>query len=241
MKKALFLLVIIVAFSLLSACSAIQGGATSGAGRGTAAGASAPGGNQEQTLPLAMKLALGILKLEDTKQPISAEQATAMLPLWKALRSLGGNQTTAAEELQAVVSQIQGTLTSEQMSAIDAMQLSYRDMQTIAQERGIQLGGGGGFGNLSPEARATFQAARQNGGGFQGGGNFGGGQPPFEGGPGGGGGQGGVNPEARQTAVARNGSFSNSSLGVPTALLDGIITFLDGKAGVPTATPAPNG
>jgi hypothetical protein len=174
-----------------------------------------------------MQLALGTFKLEDTDHPVSAEQAKDLLPLWKALRSLGDSETTAAQELEAVINQIQGAMTPEQMTDIQAMQLSFQDMQSLSQELGLQFGMGGGFGEMSPEMQATIEAARQSGqapggGGFQGGpGGFPGGGPPD---------MGGVGPEVRQTAMASGGGRRNSGLNLPPGLLDALIKLLEEKA-----------
>lgn len=178
--------------------------------------------------PLAMQLMMGTFKLEETGYPVTPEQAAELLPLWKALRSLGESETTAAQELQAVVNQIEDTLTSEQMSAIEGMELSLQDMRTIAEEMGIEFGGAGRFGNMTPEMQATMEAARESGQ-FPGGGS---GIPGQGGGPGGGGGfggPGGLSPEARETAIAERGGVRGANLGLNPALLDAIIEFLEAK------------
>jgi hypothetical protein len=148
------------------------------------------------------------------------------------LRSLGESETTAAEELDAVVNQIQDTMKPEQLTAIEAMELSLQDMRTIAEEMGIQFGSGGRFEDLTPEMQATMEAARESGQFPGGGGGPGGGIPGQGGGPGGGGGfggQGGLSPEARQTAIAERGGARGASLGLNPALLDAIIEFLEAK------------
>lgn len=191
----------------------------------------AEGGATERTMPLAMQLVLGTFKLEETDDPVDAEQAESLLPLWKAARSLSESETAAAEEIQAVVEQIQETMTPEQMEAIQAMELTFRDMGTIAEDLGLDFAAGGGrFGDLSPEAQATIQAARESGQAPPGG--FFGGPPGFPGGgggPGGGPGGGGLSPEARQTAIAERGGFRRAGLGLPRPLLDAIIEFLEAK------------
>jgi hypothetical protein len=188
-------------------------------------------------LPLGTKLILGTVKLDETDYAVDADQASQLLPLWKALRSLGESDTAAQAEIDAVISQIEDTMTSEQMKAIEAMGLTMQDFASVAQTLGIETGfGAGSFGEVNPEMRATAQAMRESGdfpappdgaiivgpGGDGTGGGFG---------PGGGQGFGGqdLSPEARQTAIAERSGTRGASLGMNTALLDAIIEFLTAK------------
>ena len=240
MKKYIVLIVSLVLVWGLAACGTEPQSASTEqpAAQPEAQGTPQPG-NFERTMPLSMKLALGTFKLEDTDYPIDAEQAQELLPLWKAARSLNESDTTATEEIDAIINQIEEAMTPEQLEAIDAMNLTFQDMATIAEEQGIELGFGGG--NLTPEMQATREAMRASGqmpgggsgggsgGGF--GGGFGGDMPPGgfpEGGPGGGAG-GGFSPEAQQTAIAERGAARGASLGLNSALLDAIIEFLEAK------------
>jgi hypothetical protein len=224
MKKPVFIIVsLLLVFSLAACSSSAQSASASQNGSGGAQG-SAP-----RELPLALKLALGTFKLDGTNYAVDSQEAQQLLPLWKAALALSQSDTTAAEEMTALVNQIQNTMTPDQIKAIDAMGLTFQDMRTIAQEQGINLGGsGGGFGNLSPEARSTLEASRGSGQSPQGG--FGGG---FPGGgfPGGGpGGGGNFNRQALGTASAANGGgASGVSLGVSPALLNALISFLEAK------------
>jgi hypothetical protein len=190
-----------------------------------------PGFNRE--MPLAMTLALGTFKLEGNELAVNADQAAEMLTLWKAARSLSESDTTAKEELEAVVDQIQGVFTSGQLAEIETMELTFQDMQTVAEQMGIELGFGGRFGDMTPEQQATMQAARESGQAPQGG--PGGGIPgggPGGGGPGGGpGGGAGLSPEMRETAMAERGGFQRVNLGLPGPILEAVIEFLESKAG----------
>ena len=181
-------------------------------------------------MPPVFQLTLGTLKLEDTDYAIDAEQAQELLPLWKAARSLSESETTAAEEIEAVIKQINNTMTEEQLDEINAMQLSFEAMRSIAQEFGFEFGPGGGrFENLTPEQQATIEAARESGQ-FPGPGGLGLGFPG--GGPGGGpdGGFGaGLSPEARQTAIAERGGARGATFGLNPFLIEAIIEFLEGK------------
>jgi hypothetical protein len=182
-------------------------------------GAPSEGGNGRET-PLALRLALGTFKLDKTDYPITAEQAKALLPLWKAASALSKSETAASQEIQALVNQIQNTLSPEQRKAIDDMGLSFRDMSSIAEEFGLDFGSGG-FGNMSPEMRAIMEAARASGqrppGGFGG--------PGFPGGGPGGPGE-GFGGQSRGTATVTR---SGTGFGLPSSLYDAIIKFLEAK------------
>ena len=105
-------------------------------------------------LSVGSQLALGTIQLEETENSVTPEQATALLPLWQALQ--GG--VTAQAEVDAVLKQIEGTMTPEQLEAIAAKQLTQDDL------RGLGISPGGGSGQeLSPDERATRQAERGGG------------------------------------------------------------------------------
>jgi len=181
-------------------------------------------------LPLASKLVIGSLKLEDTDNAITAEQATELLPLWQVYQQLSTSDTAAQEEITALMEQIQETMTADQMKAINAMNLTPQDMFTVMQEQGIQFGGN----------RQQDQSSNQqnSGGGFgpPGGGDF---VRPEGGGPGGGGGGGfgggqNLSPEQIATAQARraeNGGNGFRNIGTPAPLIEALVKLLQGKAG----------
>jgi hypothetical protein len=114
-----------------------------------------------------------------------------LLPLWQAIQN-GVLQNDA--ETNAVLKQIEGTMTAEQLAAIAAMQLTAEDVTAYAQENGLAMGsppgvgamatppaggaqgGPGGFGNLTEEERAAMRATAEAGGfggSSQGGSGFG--------------------------------------------------------------------
>lgn len=119
----------------------------------------------ENALPASTQLVLGTLLLEGTGNAVTAEQAAALLPLWRALQ--GGN-VQAGAEVNAVLAQIERAMTAEQLQAIASMQLTRDDLTAWAQESGMEMaappdgtgagpGGQGGEG-FSPEARETMRA-----------------------------------------------------------------------------------
>ena len=165
MPTRTWLAAIVLTGSLLTACSAPATPTPA------AAQVSAPETQLDTSYADALsarnQLALGTLNLIDTPKAVTREQATALLPLWQALRATnqsgGGSQT----EVAALLAQIESTLTADQIAAIEAQTLTQADLQTWAQTNGVTLGTGAGTGGngepgsgqgLSPEARATRQA-----------------------------------------------------------------------------------
>ncbi|MBI5961883.1 MAG: hypothetical protein HY863_00275 [Chloroflexi bacterium] len=159
MKKIFLLLAFLFAL-LLASCS------------GTAAPAPTTGGDiyvsqnlpvdYEGALPVRNQLALGTLELSQTDLAINAEQAKTLLPLWQALRSTQQAGGTAQAEVSALLTQIEAAMKPEQLQSIASMKLTFTNMQEWATANGITMGSGGTPGQgsgMSPEARATKQAA----------------------------------------------------------------------------------
>jgi hypothetical protein len=128
----------------------------------------------EGALSASDQLMLGTLLLEDTEHAVTPEQARTLLPLWQALQAGG---VTAQAEVNAVLKQIEGEMTHEQLQAIAAMQLTQEDMRTWMEEQGLGTQGGfpGARGDLTEEEREALRATAQAGGGMPGGGE---GMPP---------------------------------------------------------------
>ncbi|MBI3737569.1 MAG: hypothetical protein HY258_00800 [Chloroflexi bacterium] len=118
----------------------------------------------ENALSARLQLTLGSLKLAETNTPITAEQANVMLPLWQALLNMTRTGNSAQAEVNALLGQIEAAFTPEQLTAIREMKLTSADLQAWASANGVTTGSGtgtgqGGGSGLSPEARATKQAA----------------------------------------------------------------------------------
>ena len=220
--KKITLTIITILLLILTACS------------GTSSTPQANSGLQDELsgeLPIASKLVIGSFKLEDTDLPITLEQAADLLPLWQVYQDLSSSDTAAQEEIDALIEQIQETMTSEQMQAISAMNLTRQDMFTFMQEQGVQLAGGtgessqarGGQNNSGelPEVRGPVIVQGGPGGAGPGGG-FGGGQ-----------GQ-GLSPQQIATAQARrteNGGGGFALNGTPAPLIEALVKLLQEKAG----------
>ena len=217
------LLVLLIFTLLMTAC----GANASNAGGPASGGSGNPTGGE---LSPSVQVAIGTLKLDETANAVTADQAQELLPLWETLQVLSESDTAARQEKDALVEQIQQTMTAEQRQAITAMNLTRADMISILQEQGLATGGGPTGGQ-----NTNFSGRNQNGGGGFGPGGFGGGGFPQGGfpggGPGGGGGQGsGLTRDQIATAQASRQQTGGGNL-VPSGLLNALIKYLQEKVG----------
>jgi hypothetical protein len=163
MKRIFIPTLIVVLTLLLASCSGTADSAsTTTTNSDVYVSANLPA-DYENALPVRNQLAIGTMKLDGTAQDVTPEQAKTLLPLYQALRSTTTSGASAQQEISALLSQIEGAMTSEQLTSIRDMQLTLTDMQTWAADNGITLGQNdmqpGARQGLSPEARATLQAA----------------------------------------------------------------------------------
>ena len=98
---------------------------------------------------------------------MTAEQAAELLPLWQTMQVLSDSDTAADQEKEALITQIQETMTAEQMQAITDMNLTRQDMFAIMQEQGMAMGGGSKTatrqsGNSSNNGGRNFGPAAAN-------------------------------------------------------------------------------
>ena len=111
-------------------------------------------------------LLLGTVRVEEGNGPtLSKDQATKLIPLWQASKSLMASGTASQAEIDAVTNQILGVMTSEQIKAINAMRLTQTEMQSLNQTLGGSAPSGAPSGGVpgqgqtqSPAERATRQA-----------------------------------------------------------------------------------
>jgi uncharacterized protein YcfL len=186
----------------------------------------------------AYQLLFGILKLQNTNQVITAEQAAVLLPLWTNYQSLTANmdpdqnpgsntdQSAATPEapqvdsetqiqIKEILVQIQVVMTADQVSAIESLQITQDSVQTIMTELGIAL-----------------QTPGQNADGSQpqGGGGPGGGSTPPDGTPPDGGGQppanGGNAPIAEGTPFADGGNQPGGGSRLNVEAITALINYL---------------
>lgn len=197
---------LLIAFALvLSACAPV--GAAGAAVPSVTPGIVAE--NYANALPVPSQLALGIINLKDTPNAVNSKEGATLLPLWKGLLALADTATSSTVEINALIGQIQDTMTPEQLQAIAAMKLTQADFAKVAQAAG---GFGGGGANRTPgtgRTGATGGAGGNRTGGNGGGGNFGG--------PGGGGFGGGIPGAAGGNTTAGQGAISNATQATVTA------------------------
>ncbi len=220
MKRATYIVILLLAMTASACGAANSNNRASGPQGGTSAG----------ELPAATKLILGTLKLEGTPQAVTAKQAAELLPLWQTMKVLSSSDTAANQEKEALIAQIQETMTAEQTQAIQAMNLTRADMAGILQQQGPGLAN-----NSTGNQNGNSQSRNSSGNGGRNAGPGGGffvqrDGPPDGGGPGGGFGGQGQNPSRAQIATAQAARQANGS-SVPTALINAIIEYLQKKAG----------
>ena len=122
MKKMLLVSIVISLVLALTACGSTQN---------TTAVATA-----STTLSQEGQFLVGTLKLENTSLAVTSEQANTLLPLWETLESLASSNTAASQEVDAVVSQIESSLSAQQVSGITAMKLTQQDLAALALDTG---------------------------------------------------------------------------------------------------------
>ena len=192
------------------------------------------------------ELLVGTFKLEGTAQAVTADQAKSLLPLWQTLQALSTSNTAATEEINALVDQIKGTMTTQQMDKITAMKLTQQDVMTAMNDAGVGFIPSGASGTPNPSSESNQNGfpgggtAPSGGGGFSvsGGGPSGGG--PSGSGPNGGGAppsgnfQAGGDPgaaggppgQSTTPQAVRSNGFANQ---VPPPLLNALIQMLQKK------------
>lgn len=148
-------------------------------------------GDYENALSPALQLVVGTLMLEETDLALDTEMATTLIPYWKLYISLTESDSTAPEEFNALINDIEGLMTTDQINYIVGLELTQESMFTIIDELGVTEemrseglgdgtganrpegavpGGGGGQGRsgaegVDPALMATMQASRAEEGG----------------------------------------------------------------------------
>jgi hypothetical protein len=223
-KKIMYLIIVLLLSLTLAAC-----GCSAEASKNEGADSNSEA-SDNQEVPQYMELILGTVLLEETEHAVDTVQAAELLPLWKVLGSLSNSDTGAQAEVDAVIASIEDAMTSEQIAAMEGMELTMTDTAEVMEILGVEADFGGRFGEMDPEMQATMEAMRESGEGPPEG--FGPGQ-----GPGGGmgrdgqgiGGNPGMDPEMMETAMAERSGALGRGFGINTQLLDAIITFLEAK------------
>ena len=173
-------------------------------------------------LPAVAKLAIGTLKLKETDQAVTSDQAGELLPLWQIYRELSDSDTAAQAEFEAVIAKVRETMTTNQMQAIIDMKLTQQDVSEVVQAQAI---------TSSSSNSSNVNSAPSNGG-MPAGGPPDAGGAPLDGGMGGGvpqdNGMGSVvsNISTSQSQTAGASSGLGGTAGIPTVIVDSLIQYL---------------
>jgi len=192
---------------------------------------SANSSGNSNSLSQAGELLVGTLKLEGTKNAVTEKQAASLIPLWQAYNQLSTSDSTAQAEMTALVSQIQGTMTTDQIQAIGALKLTSQDIAAAATSLAV---------SSSEETRTTTAAVSKTSTVS----GVGSGNPNNAGGPQ----SGGTDPGAAggsasdvilgtgtdlsstpQTATPQANTSSKN--GIPSSLVNALIELLQTRAG----------
>lgn len=214
MNKSTLILLLLFTF-LMTACS---GNAPTQSGPA----ANVQGGPATGELSASMQIALGTLKLDESENAVTAEQAVELLPLWQTLDVLYNSDTAATQEVDALITQIQETMTTDQRQAITALNLTRQDMMSIMQDQGMAMG------SAQNANTQNGTSTTNRGGGFGPGGDEFQGPPPggFVGGP-------DFQGQRPQTTDATDGTTRITAMDpnrVPTPLLQAVIEYLKEKS-----------
>jgi hypothetical protein len=223
MKKIILVISILAMLAVLAACNKTT----------TTQAQTGPGGSSAP-LSTASKLVVGTFKLEGTDLAVTSDQATQLLPLWQTLKALSNSNTAADEEINALVDQINGVMTTQQMARITALKLTQQDVMSLMSQAGISPNGANA--TTTPMALNGFGGGNGAQGGAGGGPGGGAGGPP-SGGPQGGGGAGGPPTGGGDPGIiGGNGAASTTPQAVrqmpnqvPPPLLNALIDLLQKK------------
>ncbi len=162
MKRISIITLIVLAALLLASCGGTAAPASTTSTNPDTYVSAVLDASYENALSIRQQLTLGSMLLAETEHPLTSDQAKVMLPLWNGLLNMSATGNSAPAEVNALLAQIEASFTPEQLAAIRDMQLTSPDIQAWAAANGVTLGSGAGQGGgagLSPEARATKQAA----------------------------------------------------------------------------------
>ncbi len=167
MFKRAIVLASIFMLCLTAACSS-QTATTTGS---TSSAASLSQITDSTQLATTEKLGFGILSLDGTPLSITADQAATLLPLWQAVQSLGADKNAASQEIAAVYTQIQESLTADQLAHIEQLALTQEELTSMLQKYQSQS-------SLTSSTTKTTTAATTPSQGQNMGGGPGGDMPP---------------------------------------------------------------
>ncbi len=178
----------------------------------------------ENALQPASQLVLGTFMLEETELAVDAELAPYLVPYWKLYRSLLESDTTAPEELDALIAEIQVVMDADQINYIASLELTQDHLTTYMISSGImeslrQNGTEAGDGTRPNRPEGMPEGTGPGGGRGQGGGQDG---------------TAGLDPELMATMQAeREAAGGGGGMGdnrMITPLIEALIEMLESKA-----------
>ncbi|HEX8993261.1 MAG TPA: hypothetical protein VF784_16385 [Anaerolineales bacterium] len=225
MNRYLLLSCVLAGALLLAACAGQSAPSTSGGDGGSNSFRSSTGSGAFRNLSPEAKLALGTIKLEGTSQAVDPKLAAKLVPLWQLMAQLDSSNSSAPQEVTAVMDQIKSTMAADQVTAISDMSLTQADLFSVFQQQAQANGSSGSGGSGSSGGGNRGGGGLFFGGGGPGGpgGGFGGGFRPNGGGSGNAGSAGSQLTSA-QAAVARENAIS-------TLLINQLVRLLQTKLG----------
>ena len=145
MKKTILTSLVLFALFLTS-CSGISIGSTSSKSQ------------TNNTSSTANQLIVGTMNLEDTDLAVTADQAGDLLLYWQVYKEISTSSTSAQEERDGLVAQIQETMTTEQLDAIKEMNLGSNEMTMQGAPNSANASGSikTDSGSFSPPAGAEM-------------------------------------------------------------------------------------
>lgn len=155
MKKIKHLTIVLVLMLLvLSACS---GNSTEATATNSATPGTTPSDANVSDIEMneTSQLILGTLLLDETEDQVTVEQAQTMLSLWQLYQTMASEDTTASEELDAIIQQVKKTFTDEQLAAMETF--DYNNWMQIMADLGLQTSYGATREDETGERPEVFQ------------------------------------------------------------------------------------
>lgn len=159
MSSSIVAILFMVAMTLTACTSQPTAGIAQGnpGNNQTGAPADVQGNKPGFTISPETKLVIGTLKLEGTAQAVTVDQAKILLPLWSNAQKLASD--SASEDMQKLIDQIKAAMTTDQLAAIDKIEVTPENMRTMMNDLGIKLNGpDGGQGQGEDNLQGTRPA-----------------------------------------------------------------------------------
>ncbi len=175
-RKQIFLLLVtvVLTLSLVGCGQSTASGTTTADTTTTDSSQAAAGGAGDMYSGLELDdvttLAVGTIGLDGTENAVTSEQASTLITLWQAYQSMAYDDTTAQTELDALLSAISSAMTDAQLDAIDSMDMSSDNIETILSSVSFGREMGQPNADSTPSVNAIDPSQMTNSGGMPSGG-----------------------------------------------------------------------